>query len=339
MRRKAQGGFAVNTQTRAGSASWYVPQKRGRGRPRIIIDADKIASLYQQGQTYQQIADLCGVCALTVSNRVRELIQEGRIEPRKSPRDRWYADLREKRARTTENIIIMYNQMATYKQIGKTLGVTRERVRQHIKRATAETGQIIFQVRENFIGLAEARSRLSVRVPLASLKKAFANGEIHGIQNIYTRKMYIDCRNWEMVERWAQNTQSKQCMVCGKVFTITSKLNCRRILCSSECTVIRREQTRQKRNPYQFRGWHKKVAIKLADYHITDQEDWLGAFEAMRHTGLTYIKLRYLAKCGIIATHDHPSKQRCGKPTLTFSRGQLDVVKEVLLAINNNSQK
>ena len=339
MRREARGGFAVNTQTQAGSASWYVPQKHGRGRLRIVLNVNQLASLYNQGKTYQEIADSCGVCALTISHRVRELIQEGTIKSRKSIRDRCYASQREKRAITLRQIVIMYDQMATYEQIGKIFGVTRERVRQRIKRATSETGQRIFQARENFIGLAEARSRLSVRVPLASLKKAFASGEIPGIQNIYSIKTYIDCRHWEMVEQWARDTQSRRCVACGKVFIIARHSNCRRISCSNECAVIRSAQTRQQHNPNQFRGWRKQVAIKLANYHITDQEVWLGAFQAMRYAGLTYMKLRYLAKCGIIATRDHPSKKWGDKPTLTFSLGQLDVVKEVLLAINNNSQK
>ena len=321
----------MDIQTQTGPASWYFPPKRGRGRPRKSVDTNLIVSLYFQGKTYQQIAHSCEVSVPIVSKIVRELIQEGKIKPRKPIRDYLFAVAREKRAGTIEKIIVMYNQMIAYEQIGNTLGVTRERVRQHIQRAVAENGKTIFQERENFISLKEARNRLRIRVPLALFRIAYANGEIPGLQNICSRNMYVDWRYRKIIEQWARKVQSRTCIVCGKAFVITSELNCQRVSCSKLCSKIRSEQIKKTHRPNGFRGWRRIVYDRLRGFDIAMESEWVGYARAKQISGLTSMKLYWLVNCEIIATRGNLNKKSShGNPTYLFSRGQMEVVKAVL---------
>ena len=65
-------------------------EKRGAGRPRIIVDEDAILELASKGRILSEIASYCGVSVDTITRNYAELVKRGRSIMEGSLRNKQY---------------------------------------------------------------------------------------------------------------------------------------------------------------------------------------------------------------------------------------------------------
>lgn len=243
-----------------------------------------------------------------------------------------------------EELEKMLRERFSQADISRRFNFTRERARQLVNGFKQRRAINPISTEPEFYTVREAAKSLAIGLD------AFISILDHEV-NKKGKKFYIlnvrpDSREVKLIprenlERLKEIVDQRKipiCRVCEKKFDLKKRnkipgSNVWGRVCSLSCS---RKYTREKQleptNPKRQSALIKEIysALQAAPQLEPQGEERITLFEAVRLTRLTISQIQYLKDRSILITLPHPSKTWRGRPTITYSKTQLQIVKEVV---------
>jgi DNA-binding CsgD family transcriptional regulator len=192
-----------------------------------------------------------------------------------------------------EKIVQMFNEGKTYKDIGKALDVTKQRVEQILLRLKdkLKTGTTLVEIAE-----ATNLSYPTVKryVAIGVIKPSFIRGSS-------SKRYYFDMpETLKAIEEY--RTRPIVCETCPKILNTTKKRFC------EDCSVQRQADHHNGVIKSKFTGWRQTVKQLIGSRPVKDEEEWIPLAEAGRISGLSKMQLIWLRSHGAVHTKnsEHP---------------------------------
>ncbi len=241
----------------------------------------------------------------------------------------------------TKTIIHLVKRRASLAEIGKAVGITRERARQIIALITREHGEQVFAPDEEIWTASEAACELNTS-PVV-VHKICAAGEIpcrrRGCDN---RGAWLIAEDgMELLRKHRLITRERTCVVCGTVF-IANRMHA--IVCSRECSDKRQRQLSAnyatgKPTLRSLQGWRRDLLRRLESHRIPQDEEWLTVTEAEQRTGLSTMQIIWLHRRRIVTIRPDPVKTWRGRPVVTYAASELEIARQAYESHLNHTGK
>lgn len=294
----------------------------------------KLIQMRREGCTRYEIAEALNLTVKVVDGWIRGLVGEGKIKPKRST-----AVWRDLNSKLVQTIIRMRKQRAPFAEIGAKIGVTREWIRQVVKRIIMIHGEAILEFNQWTIGEIAKIVKLSP----STIRALCSRGTIPCHRRGTSQKgtYLVDNEGLEALRlyRCARHTR---CVICQRYLAVNPQS--RPLTCSEKCRkkyLIRHRAALIEQGPNRdtLRGWVKELWLKLKGHAIAANEKWLTLTKASQQTGLSKMQLRWLNERAIVATRPHPIKRWRGKPVRMYAASEIRIAKQVYTAALREQKK
>lgn len=250
---------------------------------------ENIFRLRKAGKKNHDIACLVGLSYGKVCTITAQLVRKGRLPDGRGR----FTDV-EVRSKRRSVILRMRRAGATLAEIGRKLGVTRERARQLHDALEADRGPVPCE----WLTIPRAAALLGAsKSTLNQLRLQGALPVKRGAQGFL-----LSQRDLKKVRHLLKKRRSRKCVNCGRKFEsdIIHKL-----LCSLACRRqwswrLQKKRLRTPASKGVVRGWPRRLWELLRDRPLPANEEWLSRREAARRSGLNISQLFWLRRRGIM---------------------------------------
>lgn len=300
---------------------------------------ESIIRLRGEGLANKAIAEALELSLGVVTVTASKLIKAGRLDAKKRGPQPHSDEVNQKRE---EDIIRLKKQRATLEKIGNTLGVTKQRAEQLIKKVVAKYGEDVFSPDESLWTVSEAAKELSVeRVVVFSLcQQEEIPCQRRGLSD---RCGYmLSQEGMDALKRHLRVTGKRVCVACKKIFIRVPGKFGGRVVCSDKCLperyrVRRKEYLAREPTLDSLNGWHRELWQLLQSRQPQEEEQWLTLSEAKELTGLTKMQVIWLGLRRIVTIHRDPSRiaTRTGKSQALYATSEMEIARQAYVAANN----
>lgn len=314
-------------------------QKKKRG-PKPLATEEvqrrlaKVLVLYDLGTSAAKISKKLHFSA---GRYLAQLMSEGRAKPLKTgPKESPY-DINNPRVQTI--IRMKKTSCATLKEMGVALHLTKERVRQLVKKIARSHGPEVFSPEVKTLWtIKEAAALFQVRrEPIMLMCRH---------QKVSFRRrgkwQYLITKEGMDALKLYFSPKERTCANCGEKFTKKSFAHERKFCYKNACE---KRQRWHQRNNYladkgkitaALKGWRKALWEAIQKRVVAGNENWVEFPRAVEVSGLSIGQVSYLRICGIISTRFKPETRKTKKENRVrrgeslYSLGEMEIVREIM---------
>lgn len=313
-------------------------QKKKRG-PKPLATEEvqrrlaKVLVLYDLGTSAAKISKKLHFSA---GRYLAQLMSEGRAKPLKTgPKESPY-DINNPRVQTI--IRMKKTSCATLKEMGVALHLTKERVRQLVKKIAQLHGPEVFEPEVKTLWtVKEAAAITGGKSEYISIlcKKGKIPFKRRGEKHYLITKKGIDVLKLYF-------SAERTCANCGEKFTQKSYAGQRKFCYKNACEKKQRAQYKDNyladkgRITASLKGWRKALWEAIQKRPVAGNEIWVEFSRAVEVSGLTNIQVSYLRMCGLISTRPKPVTRKTRKENRVrrreslYSLGEMEIAREIM---------
>lgn len=307
----------------------------------------QIMECWRAGESIQTIGKTLHWSEGLIYQTLRRLVQEGKLTA-----DEYQGNLPRTKAwlDRAETLIPLMREDTTNEEKACLIGVTRERVRQLRKKLIKTHGEEMLLkdevIQEKRYSLHEVCELLGInrdwvhrRIQAGTLGETLRRGK---------REYRLTVGQVEQLRSEHENLQqlterTAVCKHCMQTFTYPAPyklLNSsrKREYCSDACKKAHRTQPKAVDQASRQNPTIGQLQERLTHHQIPEDEEWVALSTAQARTGLTAMRLIYLARTQVLNTKDHPTKQWRSRPVQLYAVSQLDIVREVMSAAHEENR-
>lgn len=276
-------------------------------------------------KTTAEIAQALTISAATVRNVRAGLTSQGRLVRKKPGPGSSCSKIESERVQT---IIRLKQNAYTNVMIGQELGITREWARQLVKKIINCHGPEVFERTGDgmqFWTIAEAAK--TTNCPINYIHCLLNRGQLSSVKK--GKFIYLDKIGLQQLKASFQ----QNCVVCGQTIVCWGRGRKTKICGQSKCQAAHRAGIRQacqnqEPSAESLRGLGRIIFLRLQNYRIPDDEQWLLLKEACERSGLTLMRLGWLRLRRVIPVKES-AKRRYGKIAYLYPASVMDIIREL----------
>ncbi len=295
-------------------------------RETVLHRETTIIKMRKLGCTTNDIADYLQINPGQVQNIATQLLTKGKTQRmhKNSGRNRG-SRWENMEYPKTRQLIDLFKAGKSLTKIGKTMKLTRERIRQIIDIIEKKHGSEVLGILPNTYQTDEVTKILHISLP-----------------TLYRLLKQISCKQqgirWKVTPadmKKLRELLEKICPNCSNNFLGVKKFCCR--ACYRQYYDRKAYPHRKKwvRNlPNSLNNWYGKTYRSMSLQTVVNgkKEQWLRSGQACQAAGISYVQLQCLKISGIIKTKNDPDRfSRNGKPQKLYAASQIEVVRQIYM--------